>query len=233
MGELVDASAPGLEVDNVVKEYPTPGEPLRVLDGVSFRLGRGENMAIVGPSGSGKSTLLSIVGTLEPPTSGRVRVNGQDPYGLAEAGLAAFRSRQIGFVFQEHHLLPQCTVLENVLVPFLADGAASKSDSDQAIELLRRVGLAERLGHRPAELSGGERQRVAIARALVRRPTLLLADEPTGNLDRTTARSITELLLALQAERNTILIVVTHSSTLAEALQQRMELDAGRLVGVQ
>jgi lipoprotein-releasing system ATP-binding protein len=218
-----------LSVDNIVKEYPTPSMPLRVLNGVSFQLRRGENLAILGPSGSGKSTLLSILGTLEPPTSGRVRLGDQDPFVLDDARLAAFRSRQIGFVFQDHHLLPQCTVLENVLVPFLADGAATADDQTRAAELLRRVGLAERLDHRPAELSGGERQRVAIARALVREPTLLLADEPTGNLDRTTAHAIAELLLELQAERQTILVVVTHSAALAAALDQRMELDNGRL----
>jgi lipoprotein-releasing system ATP-binding protein len=226
----VTTSAADLMVDNVVKEYPTPTQPLRVLSGVSFMLRRGENLAILGPSGSGKSTLLSILGTLEPPTSGSMRLEGQDPFTLDEAGLARFRSQRIGFVFQEHHLLPQCTVLENVLVPFLADGAATANDRKRAGELLRRVGLAERLGHRPAELSGGERQRVAIARALVRGPTLLLADEPTGNLDRTTAQSISELLLELQAEQNTMLVVVTHSTSLAAALQRRMELDAGRLV---
>jgi lipoprotein-releasing system ATP-binding protein len=173
---------------------------------------------------------LSILGTLEPPTSGSVRLGDKNPFELNENQLAAFRSRQIGFVFQEHHLLPQCTVLENVLVPFLADGAATSDDQQRATELLRRVGLAERLDHRPAELSGGERQRVAMARALVREPTLLLADEPTGNLDRTTARTIAELLLELQAERQTILMVVTHSAALAGALSRRMELDNGRLV---
>jgi lipoprotein-releasing system ATP-binding protein len=155
---------------------------------------------------------------------------GEDPFALDERALAAFRSRRVGFVFQEHHLLPQCTVLENVLIPFLADGAATQADQERATRLLHRVGLAERLTHRPAELSGGERQRVAIARSLVREPLLLLADEPTGNLDRTTARSITELLLELQAELDAILIVVTHSSPLAAALKKRMELDAGRLV---
>jgi lipoprotein-releasing system ATP-binding protein len=219
-----------LAADNIVKEYPTPTTPLRVLSGVSFTLRRGENLAILGPSGSGKSTLLSILGTLEPPTSGSVRLGDKNPFELNENQLAAFRSRQIGFVFQEHHLLPQCTVLENVLVPFLADGAATPDDQQRATELLRRVGLAERLDHRPAELSGGERQRVAMARALVREPTLLWADEPTGNLDRTSAQSIGELLLELQAERQTILVVVTHSAALAGALSRRMELDSGRLV---
>jgi lipoprotein-releasing system ATP-binding protein len=224
------ASAAELIVDAIVKEYPTPGEPLRVLAGVSLRLAPGENLAIVGPSGSGKSTLLSIIGTLEPPTSGTVRLAGQDPFAVDEAGLASFRRRQIGFVFQDHHLLPQCTVLENVLVPFLADGVANSTDRQHAEHLLDRVGLSQRLMHRPAELSGGERQRVAVARALVREPTLLLADEPTGNLDRATAESITRLLLELQAEAHTMLIVVTHSTALAAALGKRLELDAGKLV---
>jgi lipoprotein-releasing system ATP-binding protein len=219
-----------LLVDNIVKEYPTPGEPLRVLCGVSLALECGENVAILGPSGSGKSTLLSILGTLEPPTSGSVQLAGKNPFALDERGLAAFRSRQIGFVFQDHHLLPQCTALENVLIPFLADGAATAADGERATALLQRVGLGERLAHRPAELSGGERQRVAIARALVRDPSLLLADEPTGNLDRSTAQSITRLLLELQAEHNTILVTVTHSTALAGSLQRRMELDAGRLI---
>jgi lipoprotein-releasing system ATP-binding protein len=219
-----------LVVDNVVKEYPTPAEPLSVLSGASFTLERGENLAILGPSGSGKSTLLSILGTLEPPTSGSVRLGSQDPFALNEAELATFRQRNIGFVFQEHHLLPQCTVLENVLVPFLADGAAGPEDQRRAKTLLERVGLGQRLTHRPAELSGGERQRVAIARALVREPALLLADEPTGNLDRTTAHSIANLLLELQTERAAILVVVTHSNALAAVLQRRMEIDAGRLI---
>jgi lipoprotein-releasing system ATP-binding protein len=219
-----------LIVENVVKEYPTPAEPLRVLSGVSFSLERGENVAILGPSGSGKSTLLSILGTLEPPTSGTVRLAGMDPFALNEVELAAFRRDNIGFVFQEHHLLPQCTVLENVLVPFLADGSATEADQRRATDLLGRVGLADRLMHRPAELSGGERQRVAIARALVRGPTLILADEPTGNLDRATAHSIANLLLELQVERNAILVVVTHSEAVAAALQRRMELESGKLV---
>src|SRR3954464_2974794 len=227
-----DAVESELVVEGVVKEYPTPAEPLRILSGISFELRRGENLAILGPSGSGKSTLLSIIGTLEPPTSGTVRLGGIDPFSLNEAELAAFRRDNIGFVFQEHHLLPQCTVFENVLVPFLADGSANEEDQRRATDLLKRVGLAERLTHRPAELSGGERQRVAIARALVREPLLLLADEPTGNLDRSTAASIANLLLELQKERNTILIIVTHSEALAASLQRRVELDSGRLVPV-
>jgi len=225
-----DAVESELVVEGVVKEYPTPAEPLRILSGISFELHRGENLAILGPSGSGKSTLLSIIGTLEPPTSGTVRLGGIDPFSLNEAELAAFRRDNVGFVFQEHHLLPQCTVLENVLIPFLANGSAKEDDQRRAADLLDLVGLANRLTHRPAELSGGERQRVAIARALVREPMLLLADEPTGNLDRSTAASIAGLLLDLQAERNTILVVVTHSEPLAGSLNRRVELDSGRLV---
>jgi lipoprotein-releasing system ATP-binding protein len=224
-----EAAAAKLVVEDIVKEYPTPAEPLRILSGVSFALCVGENLAILGPSGSGKSTLLSILGTLEPPSSGTVRLAGTDPFSLDERKLAAFRRDNIGFVFQEHHLLPQCTVLENVLVPFLADGSAGQADQRRARELLDRVALGNRLTHRPAELSGGERQRVAIARALVREPMLLLADEPTGNLDRSTAASIANLLLELQKERNTILIIVTHSEALAASLQRRVELDSGRL----
>jgi len=226
------STAADLVVENIVKEYPTPADPLKVLAGVSFELRRGDNLAILGPSGSGKSTLLSILGTLEPPTSGKVQLAGHEPFTLDDAKLAAFRRQNIGFVFQDHYLLPQCTALENVLVPFLADGVAAASEQQRARELLTRVGLGERLSHRPAELSGGERQRVALARALVRRPMLLLADEPTGNLDRSTAQTITELLLELQKENNTMLIVVTHSTALAEALGRRMVLDAGRLVPV-
>jgi lipoprotein-releasing system ATP-binding protein len=221
-----------LVVENLCKEYSTPAEPLKILSGVSFSLRRGQNLAILGPSGSGKSTLLSIIGTLEPPSSGRVLLAGEDPTKLDEPELAEFRRENVGFVFQEHHLLPQCTVLENVLVPFLADGAATPDDQRRAIDLLERVGLGQRLTHRPAELSGGERQRVAIARALVREPTLLLADEPTGNLDHKTAETIAKLLLELQAERNAILVVVTHSESLAAHLQRRMELASGRLVPV-
>jgi lipoprotein-releasing system ATP-binding protein len=229
VGMANQTEAAELVVENIVKEYATPAEPLRILSGVSFSLRRVENLAILGPSGSGKSTLLSILGTLEPPTSGRVLLAREDPSRLSEPELAEFRRENVGFVFQEHHLLPQCTVLENVLVPFLADGAATTDDQQRASDLLSRVGLGQRLTHRPAELSGGERQRVAIARALVREPTLLLADEPTGNLDRTTAGTIANLLLELQAEHHAILVVVTHSESLAAQLQRRVELDSGRL----
>jgi lipoprotein-releasing system ATP-binding protein len=218
-----------LVVENVTKEYPTRGEPLVVLRGVSLELAAGENLAIVGPSGSGKSTLLNVIGTLDTPTSGRVLLGGEDPAGLKEAALARFRSRNIGFVFQDHHLLPQCSVLENVLVPTIATGPTSREAYQRAQELLERVGLAERLHHRPAELSGGERQRVALARALVNRPPLVLADEPTGNLDRTTAQRVAELLLDLQKQEGMMLIVVTHSQRLAHQMSRTLELDEGRL----
>ncbi len=221
---------PDLLVDHVTKSYPTPSGALEVLRDVSFSLERGESLAIVGPSGSGKSTLLAILGVLERPTSGHVSLAGQNPNSLDEKQLPAFRGEHVGFVFQEHYLLPQCTVLENVLTPLLAIGKAGSAEQKAARELLERVGLADRLTHRPAELSGGERQRVAIARALVRRPTLLLADEPTGNLDQTTAGNVSRLLLDLQRETNSILVVVTHSLELAAAMQTHKRLDEGRLV---
>jgi lipoprotein-releasing system ATP-binding protein len=200
-----------------------------VLRGVSCTLAAGENLAITGPSGCGKSTLLYIIGTLDAPTSGSVSLDGADPFGLSEPRLAAFRNHKIGFVFQDHHLLPQCSVLENVLLPTLADGHARPEAVERARGLLDRVGLSARLDHLPAELSGGERQRTAIARALVNRPLLLLADEPTGNLDRATAAGVAELLVELQAQEKTMLIVVTHSLELAGMLQKRMELNAGKL----
>jgi lipoprotein-releasing system ATP-binding protein len=218
-----------LAVRDVTKQYPTRGDPLVVLRGVSLELSAGESLAVIGPSGCGKSTLLHIIGTLDSPTTGTVTLHGQDPFGLADEELARFRNQQIGFVFQDHHLLPQCSVLENVLVPTIAQGPTKPGQIDRANELLQRVGLAERLDHRPAELSGGERQRAAIARALVNSPKLLLADEPTGNLDRRTAESVGELLLELQRQEKLMLIVVTHSQPLAERIGRRMELVEGRL----
>jgi lipoprotein-releasing system ATP-binding protein len=184
----------------------------------------------MGPSGSGKSTLLHLLGTLDRPTHGTVRLDGADPFTLPEPQLADFRNRSIGFVFQDHHLLPQCTVLENVLIPTLinADGKSSETES-WAKSLLERVGLSGRLDHRPAELSGGERQRVAVARALVRKPVLLLADEPTGNLDRKSAHAVGELLLDLHKQEQTMLVVVTHSAELAGLFPKRMEMNDGTL----
>jgi len=217
-----------LHVEQLGKDYPTRGGTLSVLRNANLKLERGNSLAVMGPSGSGKSTLLHILGTLDRPTSGSVRLNGQDPFALAEPQLADFRNRHIGFVFQEHHLLPQCSVLENVLVPTLV-GERSADSEKWARELLERVGLSGRLDHRPAELSGGERQRVAVARALVRRPVLLLADEPTGNLDRRTAQSVGQLLLELHKQEQTILVVVTHSSELARTFPKRMEMADGAL----
>jgi lipoprotein-releasing system ATP-binding protein len=218
-----------LRIEHVAKQYPTRGEPLVVLRDVSLELNRGENVAILGPSGSGKSTLLSIVGALEPPSGGRVVLDDQDPATLPEPALAAFRNRKIGFVFQDHHLLPQCSVLENVLTPTVAAGRTSPEQVERARMLLDRVGLGDRLEHRPAELSGGERQRTALARAMICTPLLVLADEPTGNLDRTTAARVGELLLELQRQEQTMLIVVTHSERLAGLMERRLELDDGIL----
>jgi lipoprotein-releasing system ATP-binding protein len=218
-----------LQIDHLSKEYPTRSGALSVLRDVNLQFQRGEAVAIMGPSGSGKSTLLYIVGTLEPPTAGTVRLDGKDAFSLPERDLADFRNRHIGFVFQDHHLLPQCTVLENVLVPTLVARRDRAEVERWARELLERVGLSGRLDHRPAELSGGERQRVAVARALINRPVLLLADEPTGNLDRHTARGVAELLVELHREQDTILIVVTHSAELAGLFPRRLEMLDGTL----
>lgn len=222
---------PTLTIANLRKEFPTPAEPLVVLNGVSLTMNGGDNLAIVGPSGSGKSTLLQIVGTLDTPTSGTLKLDNVDPFGLDEKRLAQFRNRNVGFIFQDHHLLPQLTAIENVLVPTLASGPSTKEDIQRAKDLLASVGLAERTTHRPAQLSGGERQRVAIARALIYDPTLLLADEPTGNLDQATADSIADLLIEVQekAAESTILVVVTHSSELAGRLQRCLVLTDGNL----
>lgn len=214
-----------LVVEQLVKDYPTRSGPLHILSGVSFSLNRGESMAVTGPSGAGKSTLLHILGTLDTPTSGTVTIEGTNPFALPEADLAAFRNSRIGFVFQDHHLLPQCSVLENVLIPTLVNRSTKAAETEAyARVLLDRVGLGGRLDHRPAELSGGERQRVAVARALVLKPVLLLADEPTGNLDRANAQAIGELLLELHKQENTILVVVTHSADLAKLFSRRMEV---------
>ena len=217
-----------LDVSRIAKTYPTARGPLPVLTDVSFSLSRGDAASITGPSGSGKSTLLYIVGGLEPPTRGKVTLDGADPFALDERKQAAFRNSQVGFVFQDHLLLPQCTVLENVLVPTLV-GAPDAGAADRARSLLEQVGLADRLDHRPAELSGGERQRVALARALVRQPPLVVCDEPTGNLDRRSAETITSLLFTLHAQQNNVLLVVTHNPELANRCPVRYRLDDQRL----
>ncbi|MFN6109556.1 MAG: ABC transporter ATP-binding protein [Planctomycetota bacterium] len=219
-----------LIVTGLRKAYPTPSGPLTILDGVDLQLGQSENLAVVGPSGCGKSTFLQIIGTLDQPTAGEVRLGGVNPFALANRELAAFRNHRIGFIFQEHHLLPQLTALENVLLPVLAEQAVDAAAMDRGRQLLDQVGLGARSGHRPAELSGGERQRVAVARSLIREPLLLLADEPTGSLDEQNARSIGELLLEVQSRAGAMLICVTHSPTLAGMFQIRRQLRAGKFV---
>jgi lipoprotein-releasing system ATP-binding protein len=222
-----------LIASNIAKEYPTRSGALEVLRNVDLSLERGDAIAVMGPSGSGKSTLLHILGTLDRPSAGSVTLEGIDPFALAERDLAAFRNRRIGFVFQDHHLLPQCSVIENVLVPTLVSRESQPAETESyARQLLERVGLGDRLEHRPAELSGGERQRVAVARALVLKPVLLLADEPTGNLDRKNAQAIGELLLELHRQENNILVVVTHSAELASSFPRRAEVNDGTLATV-
>ena len=219
----------GLRVQNLSKEYQTPAEPLVVLQDIDLELGQGESLAILGPSGSGKSTLLHLIGTLDEPTSGNIELSGIDPFSLDEQDLAHYRNHKIGFVFQEHYLLPQCTLLENILLPTLATGNPQESANARAHDLLQRVGLADRHQHRPAECSGGERQRAALARALMMQPQLLLADEPTGNLDRQTAEQVADLMLEVQRDENTTLMLATHSRPLAEKMQRTAELVDGRL----
>jgi lipoprotein-releasing system ATP-binding protein len=224
---------PMLEARDIAKEYPTPRGPLVVLEGATLALDRGEAAAIMGPSGSGKSTLLYILGALEPPTAGRVTLDGANPFELPEGEQAAFRNARIGFVFQDHCLLPQCTVLENVLTPALVHPRyAAERDrfAARARELVESVGLADRLDHLPGELSGGEKQRVALARALICQPALLLCDEPTGNLDRQSAETVAGMLLDLHRRQQTILVVVTHNAELAARFPTRYDLADRRLV---
>jgi lipoprotein-releasing system ATP-binding protein len=220
---------PDLSVEHVSKHFGDVNRPIFVLRNVSLQLSAGQNAAILGPSGSGKSTLLQIVGTLDSPSSGSISLLGQQPHKLDEASLARFRNRHLGFMFQDHYLLPQLTVLENVLIPALAEGRPSAELVKRAQDLLCRVGLGERLDHRPAELSGGERQRAGVARALLLKPALVLADEPTGNLDRSSAQAVASLLVELQQQENAMLLVVTHSLDLAAKMQRRYELNDGKL----
>ena len=217
-----------LEATNISKSYVTAAGTLSVLRDVSFSLAPGEAACVMGPSGSGKSTLLYVLGGLEPPTAGNVTLNGRDPYALSLTELAAFRNKEIGFVFQDHCLLPQCTVLENVLVPTLV-GAREDGLTERARQLLTAVGLSDRIHHRPSELSGGEKQRAAIARALVRQPTLVLCDEPTGNLDADNAATVADLLLSLHLQQQSILLVVTHSETMGARFARRWTMSRGLL----
>jgi lipoprotein-releasing system ATP-binding protein len=223
---------PEVRLAGVAKRFTGGAGEVEVLRGVDLELAAGESLAVTGPSGSGKSTLLHVIGTLDRPSAGTVEVAGERPFELPNDALARFRNRTVGFVFQEHYLLPQYSVLENVLVPALAfrDGARDPAVRERARELVDRVGLGHRLEHRPAELSGGERQRVAVARALVMSPRLVLCDEPTGSLDRATAGDVAGLLHELHRRERTVLVVVTHSEELAATCARHATLDEGRLV---
>jgi len=222
-----------LQLAGVTKEFipATGAAPLKILSALDLEVRAGESLAIIGPSGSGKSTLLNLIGSLDRPTSGKVLLDGQDLTALDDRALAQVRNRRIGFIFQGHHLLPQCSVLENVLVPTLADGntGADEAALNRAKSLLQRVGLGERMDHRPAQLSGGERQRTAVVRALINQPKLLLADEPTGALDQTSAGNLADLLVELNREEKIALIVVTHSPALAARMSRALEIRNGRL----
>ncbi len=218
-----------LEVSHLSKRYPAPGGDLPVVRDVSFQMAAGETVAIMGPSGSGKSTLLAMLGGLEIPSEGTVRLDGIDPYAGGAAERAAFRNREVGFVFQEHQLLPGCTALDNVVLPALATGRVTEQQERRGRELLDRVGLRERSGHLPGELSGGDRQRVAVARAMLLEPRLLLADEPTGQLDSQTADGVTDLLVEIARELGGILVVVTHADRVANRIGAVRQLVDGVL----
>ena len=219
-----------ISVKNLTKTFPTPVGSLEILAGINVEVESGGNLAVVGPSGSGKSTFLHIIGTLDHPSDGAVSVLGENPFALPEAKLAEFRNQNIGFVFQDHHLLPQLTACENVVIPAVAQGKVSESQRNRAVSLLQRVGLGDREDHRPAQLSGGERQRVAVARALMNQPSILLADEPTGSLDRANAESIGQLLLDLQSQDEVTLVCVTHNDDLAQRFDHKVRLEQGQFV---
>ncbi len=221
-----------LSVENLTREFNSAenGEPLRVLRGLSLEVARGESIAIVGSSGCGKTTLLNLIGTLDQPTSGTLTFDGRNLSQLDTEELALLRNCEMGFIFQSHHLLPQCSVIENVLVPTIAHRSTSTSDEERGRRLLDRVGLGERLSHRPGQLSGGERQRVAVVRALINEPQLLLADEPTGALDEDTAGKLGQLLVELNKEEKVTLITVTHSPSLAERMERTVKLADGRIL---
>ena len=222
---------PVLEARDVVKEYRGgDGATLRVLDGVSLAVGRGEMVAIVGASGTGKSTLLHVLGALDRPTRGEVFLSGERITGRDDEGLAALRNRTVGFVFQFHHLLREFSALENVMMPLRIGGESAARARDRAASLLERVGLGARLSHRPSELSGGEQQRAAVARALAADPAVLLADEPSGNLDQANAERLHALFAGLAADLSLGLVVVTHNRSLAERADRQLVLEEGRLV---
>ena len=221
-----------LEISGLTRDFPTRGEPLQVLKGIDLQVSASETLAVTGPSGCGKSTLLHILGTLDTPSGGSMQLDGIDPFTLDDQSLAHFRNQNIGFIFQDHHLLPQLSVLENVLIPAIANGRPDQDCLQRARQLIERVGLADRIEHRPAELSGGERERVAVARSLIHQPTLLLADEPTGNLDQTNARQVGSLLLEMHEQEAMMLVVVTHSLELAGRFPMHRELQNGLLAEV-
>lgn len=221
-----------IELVNVSKSYESPdgSQETVVLKDIDLKIAAGESLAVVGPSGSGKSTLLNIIGALDTPTTGKVLLDARDIGCLTEPELAKIRNRHVGFVFQMHHLLPQCTVLENVILPTLVLEGKDFDAHERAVELLGRVGLSEHLQHYPGQLSGGERQRVAVVRAMINRPEVLLADEPTGSLDRRTSESIADLLVEMNQDEGVGLVVVTHSEKLAGRMAKVMELKDGTLV---
>ena len=224
----VESRPPALVLRRLSKSFDGADGEVPVLIDVDLAVEAGASVAVTGPSGSGKSTLLHLVGTLDGPGDGSLEVDGVDPFALGERDLARFRNDAVGFVFQDHHLLPQLDVLENVLLPTLAFGAPDGADEERARELVERVGLSHRLGHRPGQLSGGERQRAAVARALIRRPRLLLCDEPTGSLDRTTAGAVADLLFELHRQEGAVLLLATHHEGLARRCDRVLELRDGR-----
>lgn len=220
---------PYVRVRGLVRHFKKDSQVVEVLKGIDLDIQKGESLAITGASGVGKSTLLHIMGTLDRPTAGTVLYGGQDVFQWDDKELARFRNRTIGFIFQFHHLLPELTAWENVMMPALIQGMKRKKAADMAREILGELGLLNRLDHKPGELSGGEQQRVAIARALVLRPEVILADEPTGNLDRKTAEGVEELLLEVQRKTGATLIVVTHNPSLSTKLQRQVELVDGKV----
>ena len=226
-------TGPLLEVTGLCKRFTDKGSRIDVLNDLSLCLDPGSTMAVVGESGVGKSTLLHVLGALDPPDQGGVYYQGADVFGLSNSELAAFRNARIGFVFQFHYLLSGFTSIENVMMPGLIAGMQKKEIRDKAEAILVRVGLRDRLGHRVGDLSGGEQQRVALARALVLNPDILLADEPTGNLDRKNSAQVHEFLVELNREMGMAMIVVTHSAALAEMMQRRMKIVSGRLESIE